>query len=343
MIPPACMRYDAAFPPHAVPVNPTILRALGPVGQWSVLPYVINSLQSRLVQTQAFGDNMPWMGPLAPWMRKDSSYDDDKARNWFLICVVVSILLHIGLGLLAYKEHIDMTPPPSGGQGPIAVRLSPIPHPPPPKSEPEKAAATPQHAPVMATHTRSPTRPTFVVPVQPEKPVLAQPSAQTVPPDDMASHLRHRQEQREEQEAEAAQENAAAAAANNGLSTDQIIANNLNRAKRSANDGTGGVFQITSVGVREGAFRFNGWNPARDNWHESYTVDAGEGGDVKLAIVKKVIEVIRKYKKGDFEFESHKLGRMVPMSARPQDNDRLENFLLMELFSDEAQVPRKRS
>jgi hypothetical protein len=304
---------------------------------------VINQLQSRLVQTDAFKDNMPWLGPLAPWMHKDESYDDDKARNWFLICVVVSILLHIGLMLLAYKERIDLTPPPSGGQGPIAVRLSPIPHPPPPKSEPEKAPVTPQHAPVMATRSHSSSKPSFVVPVQPEKPVVAQPSTQAVQQDDMMSHLQHRQEQRDAQETEAAQENAAAAAASNGQSTDQIIANNLNRAKRSANDGTGGVFQITSIGVREGSFRFNGWNPARDNWHESYTVDAGEGGDVKLAIVRKVIEVIRKYKKGDFEFESHKLGRLVPMSARQQDNDRLENFLLMELFSEDTQAPHKRS
>jgi hypothetical protein len=304
---------------------------------------VINQLQSRLVKTETFGDNMPWMGPLAPWMRKDSSYDDDKARNWFLICVVVSILLHIGLGLIALKERIDMTPPPAGGQGPIAVRLSPVPRPPPPKSELEKPEPTPQRAPVMATHSHSSTKPKFVVPVQPEKPVVAQPSVQAVQPDDMMAHLQHRNEQREEQESQAAQENAAAAASNN-QTTDQVIAANLNRAKRgAANDGTGGVFQITSIGVREGSFRFNGWNPARDNWHESYTVDAGEGGDVKLAIVRKVIEVIRKYKKGDFDFESHRLGRMVPMSARQQDNDRLENFLLMELFNDDAQAPHKRS
>jgi len=287
------------------------------------------------------------MGTLAPWMRKDTSYDEDKARNWFLICVVVSILLHIGVMLIPVVQKMGATSASSAAvQGPLTVHLSnPSPRTPPPKSEPAKETPPPPpKTPVLATHPRTPTKPSFVVPLQPEKPVpQLRPVPQQAQPDDMMARLNARREQRESEEAQAAQQNAEAAAASNGPTTDQIIAANLNRTKHAANDGTGGVFQITSVGVREGSFRFNGWNPARDNWHESYTVDAGEGGDVKLAIVKKVIEVIRKYKKGDFEFESHRLGRMVPMSARPQDNDRLENFLLMELFNEDAPASRKRS
>lgn len=286
------------------------------------------------------------MGPLAPWTIKDSSYDEDKARNWFLICVVVSILLHIGVMLIPVAQRMGATASASSAaQGPLTVHLSnPAPRTPPGKSEPVKETPPPPpKTPVLATHPRT-SKPTFVVPVQPEKPIpQVQPVPQAPPQEDMMAHARARQAQRDAEEAQAAQANAEAAAASNGPSTDQIIAANINRTKHAANDGTGGVFQITSIGVREGSFRFNGWNPARDNWHESYTVDAGEGGDVKLAIVRKVIEVIRKYKKGDFEFESHKLGRMVPMSARPQDNDRLETFLLMELFNEDTAAPHKRS
>ena len=185
-------------------------------------------------------------------------------------------------------------------------------------------------------------KPAFTVPPQPEQ--QQPPTPPTVQPDennDMMARVNARRAAREAAENAAAQENAAAAAASGGPSLSEKITANINRAKRSTTDGTGGVFEVKyPLGVREASFKFNGWNPARDNWHESYTVDAGEGGNVKLAIVRKVIEVIRKYKTGDFEFESHRLGRAVPMSARPADNDRLEAFLMQELFAEDAPPPR---
>lgn len=309
---------------------------------------MISPLQSRLVSAdESFEDKItPWMGQLAPWTRRNTSYDDDKARNWFLICVIVSMLLHLGILMLPITQRMGAAASSSSAaQGPLTVHLAnPAPRTPPAKSEPVKETPPPpQQAKVIAAHPRTPTKPSFVVPPQPEKPVpQVQPVPQTPPQEDMMAHKLARHAQIDEEESRAAAINQAAAASD-GPSTDQVIAANLNRAKHSANDGTGGVFQITSVGVREGSFRFNGWNPARDNWHESYTVDAGIDGDVKLAIVKKVIEVIRKYKKGDFEFESHRLGRMVPMSARPQDNDRLESFLLMELFDQDNSPSRRHS
>ena len=87
--------------------------------------------------------------------------------------------------------------------------------------------------------------------------------------------------------------------------------------------------------MREGTFIFNGWIPVVDHFRREVTVDAGEAGNVKLAIVRGMIkEIIRKYKTGDFEFESHRLGRIVTMSARPADNDQLENFMMQEFFGE---------
>ena len=64
------------------------------------------------------------------------------------------------------------------------------------------------------------------------------------------------------------------------------------------------------------------------------TVQRGSEPDIETAIVKKMIELIRKEKTGDFEWDSHRLGRVVTMSARPQDEQQLIEFLYKEMFPD---------
>jgi hypothetical protein len=56
--------------------------------------------------------------------------------------------------------------------------------------------------------------------------------------------------------------------------------------------------------------------------------------DIETAIVKKMIELIRKEKQGDFEWESHRLGKVVTMSARPKDEKELMDFLFKEMFPE---------
>ena len=45
-----------------------------------------------------------------------------------------------------------------------------------------------------------------------------------------------------------------------------------------------------------------------------------------------MIELIRRYYKGDFNWESHRLGRVVVLSAAPEHNDELEAYLMREFF-----------
>jgi hypothetical protein len=47
-----------------------------------------------------------------------------------------------------------------------------------------------------------------------------------------------------------------------------------------------------------------------------------------------MIELIRKEKTGDFEWDSHRLGRVVKMSARAEDTAELQAFLMKEMFAD---------
>lgn len=96
------------------------------------------------------------------------------------------------------------------------------------------------------------------------------------------------------------------------------------------------TFEIRQIGVREGTFIFNGTHDGRERWREVYTVDAGEGGNVRVALVKKIAAVIRKYKSGDFEFDSRRLGHRVQLSGRPSDDAALEAFLMKEFFDGDA-------
>ena len=109
------------------------------------------------------------------------------------------------------------------------------------------------------------------------------------------------------------------------------IKRNLQRAS-SKRDGTSGIFEILSKGVRTGQFAFRGWTPgSNNNWRETIEVDA-PNGNVELAMVRKMIELIRKHYTGDFNWESHRLGHVIVLSARSSDNAELEGFLMREFF-----------
>ena len=298
-------------------------------------------LQTRLARPELLEDTItPWLGPLAPWTRKVVVYDDERARNWFLVWVVVSLLVHLALFMIPVTQKMGQ--PASGGSpGPMTVRLAnPVPRThPAAKVEPQKQVSRPDT--VIATRRPASRTKPFVIPKQSERPQPQQPTPPpqpVAPPEDDGpmARINARRAAREAAENEAAQENAAAAAASRSPSPVEIALQHIKQAQKSSTDGTGGVFSIKSIGVREGVFVFNGWNPVIDHFRREVSVDAGVGGNVKVAIVRGMIkEIIRKYKTGDFEFESHRLGRVVTMSARPEDNDRLENFMMREFFDED--------
>jgi hypothetical protein len=116
---------------------------------------------------------------------------------------------------------------------------------------------------------------------------------------------------------------------------DAVARANIARSVAQAHGrkGYGGVFQITRIGVRNAEFLFRGWdNDSRAAARELVQVDAGPNGDVEQAIVRKMIEIIRKRQSGDFNWDSRRLGRVVVLSARSEDNAGLEDFLRKEFF-----------
>jgi hypothetical protein len=153
-------------------------------------------------------------------------------------------------------------------------------------------------------------------------------------------------------EARRAQRRAADAAAARGPSPadsreptqDESTVASINRNLQTltGREGVGGVFQILRKGTRSAEFAFNGWRPdSKRQWREVIEVDAGPGGDVELAIVKRMIALIRTHYTGDFNWDSHRLGRVVLLSARPEDTEGLEDFLTREFFGAPVLNPRR--
>ena len=110
---------------------------------------------------------------------------------------------------------------------------------------------------------------------------------------------------------------------------------NLGRNLRSLSrsDGTGGVFQIRRMGAQTAEFAFRGWNRSRrGQWQELIEVQAGPDGDLQRAIVRRMIALIREHYTGNFQWESYRLDRVLVLSAAPEDNEGLDEFLLREFF-----------
>ena len=101
------------------------------------------------------------------------------------------------------------------------------------------------------------------------------------------------------------------------------------------------MFQIKRLGYDDAEFWFTGWNKdiARRT-RQVIEVRKGRNGDIRIAMVRKMIEIIREQVPGDFNWKSDRVGHEVQMSARPADNQALEDFLMLEFFSDPRMLPR---
>ena len=104
----------------------------------------------------------------------------------------------------------------------------------------------------------------------------------------------------------------------------------------------GGVFEIERMGYDSAEFLFYGWNrEIRRNTTQLIEVRKGNNSDIQIAVIRRMIEIIRDYEKGDFIWESQRLGRNVTLSARQRDNAGLEDFLMREFF-DKGLAPARR-
>lgn len=97
----------------------------------------------------------------------------------------------------------------------------------------------------------------------------------------------------------------------------------------------GGVFQIEHMSDDAAEFLFYGWHrQLRRNMAQLIEVRKGANADIRIAVIRKMIAIIREYEQDDFLWESQRLGRSLMLSARTRDNAGLEDFLMTEFFGD---------
>jgi hypothetical protein len=106
---------------------------------------------------------------------------------------------------------------------------------------------------------------------------------------------------------------------------------------RSVNTG-GGIFEIKRMAYDDAVFQFFGWNKeVGQRTPQTFEVRKGSNPDMEIAVVRRMIVIIREHEKEDFIWESKRLGRNVKLSARVEDTAGLEAFMLQEFF-DGARV-----
>ena len=261
-----------------------------------------------------------------------------------LLALVLSILVHL-LVLLLIVPKIDMKP--SASATTIEVSLAPKPQ---TKNPAEPLPTTPAEIPsepkptVIAKKLNSPaSRPKANDFSVPKVLTTPRPSQQQVPatprvpqpapadaPKDMAEYIAQQRAKRDSAESDAARQNAAAAVAEQGLSEE---AKRDARIKNNFNNGTNGIFEITNLSSSSANFSFLGWTSSVSNARrEFFDVEAKNGQDVRLLMIRRMIAIIRQHYQGDFDWESQRLGRTISKSARLEDSAELEDFLMQEFF-----------
>lgn len=264
---------------------------------------------------------------------------DRKSKNK-RIGIGISIALHLA-GVLYYllaptPKPTKSAPPKSGQMVYIQpmdkVVPKPITKPSPAPSKPATKPPPPRKQQVVTKEAPVATKPkleTFVPPVQ---------ATMTPPPvEDMSEMIAKKRAARESLNPPAPPAPAAESEADRAkrVALANIArANGAGQSSGADRDDTGGVFQVDKS-FHSAEVKFRGWNTNfKRNWLQQIHVEQGAEQDIETAVVKEMIKIIRKEKPGDFQWESRRLGKVVNLSARKEDEKELAAFLMKEMFPE---------
>lgn len=275
--------------------------------------------------------------------RKDRAISIRISRNT-LLAFVFSLVFH-GLLLWLVVPKTEGEPLPKATQ--IQVNLAPLPQPvvpeimPPAPELPKPEAVKPPPKVMAKKPAVKPSQPRQQDFSVPEVMTQSQPSPQAVPtpitppaqedaPVDMMALVNRNRNRRNTFEDEAARQNAAAIAREQGPSEDE---KRNQRIMENLKVGTNGIFEIKRLESRNASFSFKGWTDNASNAKmRFFEVEAKSGQDIRLLVIQRMIALIREHYQGDFTWDSHRLGRSLTLSARPEDNAGLEDVLMQEFF-----------
>jgi len=227
------------------------------------------------------------------------------------------------------------SPPPQAAPAPSARAVQPA----PPRPRVPKATPSPAPTPpVVASAPSLPERPALPPPSPPVAPQAPAPS----PPieGDLSSFIAARRRARGESEPSTSIGSTpnSIPSESDSARRDRIVAANL-ASLNAPTFGTepknsGGIFQIRRLGYDDAEFTFFGWSKdIRRRTSQKFEVRKGDNSDIRVAVVRRIIEIIRDYEQEDFSWSSQRLGRVIVLSARSADNAGLEEFMMQEFFS----------
>lgn len=276
--------------------------------------------------------------------RNSQRYWHIRIDSIFARAILASLLLH-ALVIFLFLPNIRQAPLDLNIRT-LDVRLVPLPTaksamPEVPKLKQEEAieqAVKPKKEKTLTPSVKklmtSPNSEDRIIPItpHPEKPVLEKtPIKETPQANDLLAYLNARRQQRQAQEMAEKSPSTDANIQDRLVpeqKRDEIIARNLQQ------EGTNGLFQIREIVGDSAQFTFRGWQQnGRNTRFEIVTVLAGPNETIERAIVRKMIAIIREHYSGDFNWQSQKYGRIIVLSARPQDNQALEDFMIQEFFA----------
>ncbi len=270
-------------------------------------------------------------------------YGDNKPNRTGLAIAIGLHVLIIGLILMNPQTFIKLNPPSKAGEMVWIAPVSPTPTPPKPqKATPQKP--TPQKQPKVA---QTKPRPAPSPPIKrTNNDAITDPRRQDTPPPpvkadmtppppdvtDMSQMVEAARRRRGAVESPATE----SAESENAQAKARAMANIMGAQGRNAageREDSGGIFDVKNQTFNSADLKFRGWNTNfKRRWLSQVKVELGSEIDIENAVVTKMIELIRKEKTGDFEWESHRLGRVVKMSARKEDEAELRAFLLKEMY-----------
>lgn len=278
-----------------------------------------------------------------PPIRKEKVFTVRVNRN-ILLTLILSVLLHLSLLWIfapklfsigapqkdAPPLEITLGPPQKKETAPSELTLPdlrPLPQP-PVKPKPKPVKKIKQKKLPIDVVKKSKTK---IVKKEKVNEVRSEP----LPGEDMQAYIKRQKEAKLAKKGLSKQDVEAVIASNNpqsaGEKRDAKIRENLNL------DGTNGVFSIRSLSEHSAQFSFKGWknniNTAR---LEIIDVSAPGGADIKRTVIRKMIVIIRREYDGDFKWDSRRLNRVIELSARLEDTEALEGFMMLEFFGPGA-------
>lgn len=276
------------------------------------------------------------------------------------LAIVLSLLVHLTM-LIVWLPRMHLLPgenaQPGTSGNPLVAQLVTRPIPPEPSASapppapaqesPLVARAQPRRVPAPVKPRPSPAPPPVVlsqpgpgIPAPAPVPAPA-PPVPPAPAGDFASFVEARRLARGE-----APSAPSSGAAPNAPSVDdeiarknRIVAANLgmNVAPTFGEDpkNGGGIFHIERLDYNDAEFYFFGWNKdIKRRSKQLIEVKRGNNSDIRIAVIRRMIAIIREHETGDFSWQSHRLNREVTLSARPGDTAGLEDFMMHEFFDD---------